>query len=378
MCPFEPGLSNATTLHKRMQFLFVLSIFFLSTFATPSKIENESDLLSSVDIIVFRYSQQVSQQWDCPQVSNRAEKAEETRVWRMVIPDARIEERVAASASRTFRTAEQYMWTKEDMLSDGSAMAKSDLFVQSSVLLGMRKPKFDGGAAPVKLLHSMSKQINQDGLSVVLPQLEQSKGKVMDWMARNQASLPIILTMTPNITDPLINHRLQVPQAVNYHPRVFRHAHFTTGDLVAWMAIAAESRQKGHTDAFKFFKIMVQSLLPGFDISLETVPKKYAEEPTKTIYLHRSFQHIPADADLAFYFDGNRGNFLSLRWDAIMLTRPEGIVDGQQHAALVLFSNANADASDLRMHQTKTEIIMRKIVREALEENARRRKANIG
>ena len=176
------------------------------------------------------------------------------------------------------------------MFSSGPTTVQSDLFMQNSILLGMRKPNFDGSAAPVKLLYSKSKQANQDALSVVLPQLEQSKDKIMDWMAAHQASLPIIPTMTPNITDLLPNHRLQVPQAVNYHPRLFRHAHFTTGDLVAWMAIATESRQKGHADALKFFKVMVQSFLPGFSIiSLEAVPKKHAGEPTKTIYLHRFF-----------------------------------------------------------------------------------------
>ena len=348
-----------------MQLLFVF--VFLFTFTRSSGIENESDLLSSVDIIAFSHSQQVSQHWDCPRISDRAEKAEEAHIWQTVIPDARIEETAAANASRTLRAAKKYKWTKADMLSSNSTTAKSDLLMQSTVLLGMRKPNFDGSAAPLKLLHSMSKQVNQDALSGVLPQLEQSRDKIMDWMARNQAPLPI-LSRTPNITDPLTNHRLQVPQAVNYHPRVFKDAQFTTGDLVAWMAVASESRRKSHADAFKFFKVMVQSLLPGFGINLGAVPKNSAGEPTKTIYLHRSFQHIPAGADLAFYFAGNRGNFLSLRRDAIMLQRPEGIVDGQQHAALVLFSNANADVSDLRKHQATTEITTRKIVREALEE----------
>ena len=348
-----------------MQLFFVL-VFFLFTLTRSSNVENEGDLLASVDIIAFSYSQQVSQHWDCPQISYRARKAEEVRVWRMVIPDARIEEKVSVGASKALQFSEEYKWIKDDMFSSDSTTVQSDLFMQNSVLLGMRKPNFDGSAAPVKLLYSKSKQANQDALSVVLPQLEQSKDKIMDWMAHNQASLPIIPNMTPNVTEPLTNHRLQVPQALNYHPRVFRHAHFTTGDLVAWMAIAAESRQKG--DALKFFSIMVQSFLPGFSIiSLEAVPKKHAGKPTKTIYLHRSFQYIPAGADLAFYFDGNHGNFLSLQGDSIVLTRPEGIVDGQQHAALVLFSDANVDASDLRMHQTKADITMRKVLRETLE-----------
>ena len=310
-------------LYKRMLF-FVLSVFFLSALTRSSKVE--SDLLSSVDIIAFSYSQQVSQHWCCPQISDGAEKAEEVRIWRRVIPDAHIEETVAASGNRTLQTAGQYKWIKEDMLSSGPTTAQSDLFTQNSVLLGMRKPNSEGSAAPLKLLHSMSKQINQGALSVVLPQLEQSKDKIMDWMAHNQASLPIIPTLTPNITDPLTNHCLQVPQAVNYHPRAFKDAPFTTKDLVAWMAIAAEPRRKG--DAFKFFKVMLQLFLPSFSISLEAVPKKYAGKPTKTIYLHRSFQHVPARADLAFYFDENRGRFLSLQWDSIVLTRPKGIVDG--------------------------------------------------
>ena len=353
-----------TALHKRMQLFFVF-VFFLFAFTRSSKAENESDLLSSVDIIVLGYSQQVSQRWDCPRISDRAENGEEARVWRMVIPDARIEEKAIASASRTLRIAKKYKWTKDNMLSSGSTTAKSNSFVQNSVLLGMRKPNFDGGAAPLKLLYSESKQVNQDALSALLSQLEQSKNKIMDWMAAHQASLPVIST-APNITDPLTDHRLQVPQALNYHPRVFRHAHFTTGDLIAWMAIAAESRQKGHTDAFKFFKIMVQAFLPGFDINIGAVPRRYAGKPTKTIYLHRSFQHVPAGADLAFYFDGNRGNFLSLQGDAVVLSRPEGVVDGQQRAALVLSSNANADASNLKMHHTNADI-MQKAFREALE-----------
>ena len=353
-------------LPKMMQLLFVFTLF-LFAFTRSSKIENESDSLSSVDVIAFGYSQQVSQHWDCPQVSNHAGKAEEARIWRTVISDARVKEITAASASRTLQTAKKYKWIKDGMLSNDSVMAKSDLFMQNSVLLGMRKPNFDGGAAPLKLLSSKSKQVNQDALSVMLPHLEQSKDWIMDWMARNQASLPII-SMAPKITDPLTSHRLQVPQAVNYHPRVFRHAHFTTGDLVALMAIAAESRQKGYTDAFKFFKVMVQSFLPGFSISLGAVPKNSAEEPTKTIYLHRSFNYIPAGADLAFYFDGNRGNFLSLQGDSIVLNRPEDIVDGQQHAALVLFSNENVDASNLEMRQTKSEITMRRVFHEALKE----------
>ena len=341
-----------------MQLLFVF-VFFLFTFTRSSKIENESDMLSSVDLIAFSYSQQVSQRWDCPRISDRAEKAEEVRIWRMVIPDARIEETTAASTSRALRMAEQYKWTKGDMLNNDSITAKGDLFMQNSILLGMRKPNFDGNAALFKLLYSMSKQVNQDALPVVLPQLEQSKDKIMNWMARNQASLPI-LSMAPKITDSFDSHCLHVPQAASYHPRVFRHAHFTTGDLVAWMAIAAESREKSHADAFKFFKVMVQSFLPGFDINLKAVPKKHAGEPTKTIYLHCSFQYVPAGADLAFYFDGNRGNFLSLQEDSVVLNRPKGIVDGQQHAALVLFSDANADASRLVMRQTKTDITMRK------------------
>ena len=350
-----------------MHLLFVF-VFSLFTLTRSSNVENENDLLSSVDIIAFRYSQQVSQHWDCPRISDRAEKAEEVRIWRIIVSDARIREIAVVSASKVLQRTEEYKWIKDDMFSSGPTTAQSDLFTQNSVLLGMRKPNSEGSAAPLKLLHSMSKQINQDALSVVLPQLEHSKDKIMDWMVHNQASLPII-RMAPNITDPLTNHYLQVPQAVNYHPRLFRHAHFTTGDLVAWMAIAAESRQKG--DALKFFSIMVQSFLPGFSIiSLEAVPKKYAGKPTKTIYLHRSFQHVPAGADLAFYFDGNRGKFLSLQGDSIVLTRPQGIVDDQQYAALVLFSNANADASDLRMHQTKAEIAMRKSVRRALEEKA--------
>ena len=344
-----------------MHFLFIF-VFFLFTFAKPSKIE--SDLLSSVDIIAFSYSQQVSQHWDCPRISDRAGKAEETRIWQMVIPDARIEETAVASETRTPQTAEQYKWGKEDMLSSGSTMAESGPFVQSSVLLGMRKPNFDGGAAPLKLLYSMSKQVNQDALSVVLSQLEQTKDKIMDWMARNQASLPAPI-MTPKITNPFANYDLQVPQAGNYHPRVFRHAYFTTGDLVAWMALAAVPRQKGY--AFKFFKLMVQSFLPGFSICLKAVPNKYAGEPTKTIYLHRLFQYVPAGTDFAFYFDGDRGKFLSLQGDSIVLTRPEGIVDGQQHAALVLFSDANVDASSLEMRQTKADITMRKAFCEALE-----------
>ena len=357
--------SNATVLHKRMQLLFVFVLLF--PLARSSNVE--SDLLSSVDIIAFAYSQQVSHHWDCPQISDRAEKAEEARVWRMVIPDAHIEETAAASASRTLRTAEKYRWIKEDMLRSDSTTAKSKLFMQSSVLLGMRKPNFDDGAVPLKLLHSMSRQVNQDALSVVLPQLEQSKDNIMDWMAHNQASLSIP-NMTPNITDPLTNNYLQVPQAASFHPRVFKDAHFTTGDLVAWMALAAESRQKGHEDAFKFFKIMLQSFLPGFDVKLEAVPKRSAGKPTKTIYLHRSFRYIPVGADLAFYFDGNLGKFLSLQRDSIVLNRPEGIVDGQQQAALVLFSNENVDAGNLEMYQTKIDIAVRKAFCKILKEKA--------
>ena len=359
--------SNATTLHNRMQLLFALSVFFLFTLSRSSKVESESesesDILSSVDIIAFGYSQQVSQHWDCSRISDRAKKAEEARIWRMVISDARIKEMVAVSGNRPFKSTEQYKWIEESILGSDPSTAKSDLFVQNSVLLGMRKPNFDGGAAPVKLLYSKSKQVNQDALSVVLPQLEQSKNKIMDWMARNQASLPASSTTLAKIA----NRRFQVPQAVNYHPRVFKDAHFTTEDLVAWMALAAASRQKGHADAFRFFKITVQSFLPGFGISLEAVPKKHAREPTRATYLHRSFQHVPVGADLAFYFDGDRGNFLSLQGDSIVLSRPEGIVDGQQYAALVLFSNANVDASDLRMHQTKTDISMRKVFCAELE-----------
>ena len=340
-----------------MQLLFVLSVLFFFPLIRASKLE--SDVLSSVDIIAFGYSQQVSQHWDCPQISDRAEKAEEIRIWRVVIPDARIEEAAAASASRTLRTAKKYKWIKEGMLSSDSTTAKSNLFMQNTVLLGMRKPNVDGGAAPGKMLYSKSKHIDHDALSVVLLQLEQSKGMIMNWMARSQASLPIPST-TLKVTDSLINHRLQVPQAANYHPRAFKDAYFTTGDLVAWMAVASESRRKSHADAFKLFKVMLQSFLPGFDINLEAVPKKYAEKPTKTIYLHRSFQYVPAGADLAFYFDGNRGKFLSLQKDSIVLNRPEGIVDGKQQAALVLFLNANPDASNLEAHQTKGNITMRK------------------
>ena len=355
-------------LHK-MQLLFVF-VFFLFSFTRSSNVENESDILSSVDIIAFDYSQQVSQHWDCPQISDRAGKAEETRLWRTVVPDARIKETVPASGNRTLQRAEQYKWIKEDVLNSGSAISKSDPSMQNMVvLLGMRKPSFGDCAAPVKLLYSRNKRVSKHALSVMLPRLEQSKNKIMDWLARNQAVLPIP-SSTPEITEPLANHCLQVPQAVNYHPRVFRHAHFSTGDLIAWMALVATSHRKSYADVFKFFKIMAQSFLPGFDISLGAVPKKYAGEPTKTIYLHRPFQYVPAGSDLAFYFDGNRGKFLGLQGDSVVLNRPEGIVDGQQHAALVLFSHANADASNLEMHRTKLELTMRKIVFEALEEKA--------
>src|SRR5262249_3780225 len=84
-----------------------------------------------------------------------------------------------------------------------------------------------------------------------------------------------------------------------------------------------------------------------------------AGDLTTTVYLHRPFQHVPAGADLAFYFDGNRAKFLRLPRDAILLSRPEGIVDGQQHAALLLSSMAGADASSLGVHQNKAGIAMR-------------------
>ena len=99
----------------------------------------------------------------------------------------------------------------------------------------------------------------------------------------------------------------------------------------------------------------------------ESSAKEFSWRANKNHPLHRSFNYIPADADLAFYFDGNYGNFLGLQGDSIVLTRSEGIVDGQQHAALVLFSDATVDASDLRMRQTKTDMTMRKAFHEALE-----------
>lgn len=105
----------------------------------------------------------------------------------MVVPDAYIKETIAASASGTPRTAEKYKWNNENMLSSGSTTLQSDLFMQSNVLLGMRMPNFDGGAVPLKLLHSMSKHVNQDALSVVLSQLEQSNDRIVGWMTRNQA-----------------------------------------------------------------------------------------------------------------------------------------------------------------------------------------------
>ena len=151
-----------------MQFLFVF-VFSLCTFARSSKVESKSDLLSYVEIIAFSYSQQVSQHWDCPQVSDRARKAEEVRIWRVIVPDARIKETASVSAIKALQRTEEYEWIKEEMFSSGSATAKSDLFMQNSVLLGMRKPNFDGGVAPVKLLQSMSKHVNKHALSVVLP-----------------------------------------------------------------------------------------------------------------------------------------------------------------------------------------------------------------
>ena len=349
-----------------MQLSFALFVFFF-TFARSSSVENESDLLSAVDIIAFSYSQQVSQHWDCPQISDRAGMAEETRVWQMVVPDARVEEKTVASGNKALQRVEQYKWIKEGILSSGSTTAKSDLFVQSSVLLGMRKPNFDGSAMQVKMLCSRSKQVNQDALSVVLPQLEQSKDKIMDWMARSQASLSTPSMASVKATDPLDNRRFRVPQAANYHPHVFKDAHFTTGDLVALIALAAESRQKGYADVLKFFKITARSFLPSFDVKLGAVPTSSAGKPTKTVYLRRSFQYVPGGTDLAFYFDGNRGNFVRLRGDSILLCCPEGIIDGQQRAALILFSNANVDASNLEVQQTKTSITVRKAFREALE-----------
>ena len=337
-------------------------------------VENESDLLSSVDIIAFSYSQQVSQHWDCPRISDRAEKAEETRVWRRVIPDAHIEETVAASGNRTLPRAGQYKWIKEDMLSSGSTTAQSDLFMQNSILLGMRKPNFNGSAAPVKLLYSMSKQVNQDALSVVLPQLEQSKDKIMDWVIdkRTKRAQLAIFKMAPETSTRLVDHCRQILETTNYHPRVFMHPYFTTGDLVAWMAIAVGLWLKswGDVDTFMLFETTLKMFLPKFNVVLGTVPASCAGKPTQTVYLPAPFQYVPAGADLAFYVGGNRGSFLSLAHDSILLTHPEGIVDGQKQSALVLASDIDTRLSDLKRYQTEDAAAIQRNAREQVEKQA--------
>lgn len=51
-----------------------------------------------------------------------------------------------------------------------------------------------------------------------------------------------------------------------------------------------------------------------------------------------------------------------------MLKRPEGIVDSQQHAALILLFAADARDSDLGTYQTEADADFRKSVRKMLED----------
>ena len=354
-----------------MQLSFVF-VFFLFTLARSSNVE--SDMLSSVDIVAFRYSQQVSQHWDCPRISDRAGKAEEVRIWQSIIPDARIEETVSVSASKALRRAEEYKWIKDDMHSSGSTMAERGSFVQNCALLGMRKPSFDGGATLVKVLCSMSKQVNQDAPSVVLQQLEQSKDKIMDWIIdkRTKRAQLTILEMVLDTPAQFVDDCRQMLEITNYHPRIFKHPHFTTGDLVAWMTIAAGFCRKscGDRNTFMMFETTLKMFLPKFDIILGAVPASCAGKPTQTVYLPPPFRYVPAGTDLAFYFDGNRGKFLSLARDSIMLTRPEGIVDGQKHSALVLALDIDAMLSDLRRYQTESTAAIQRNARQQVEKQA--------
>jgi hypothetical protein len=58
--------------------------------------------------------------------------------------------------NKASQTTEQYKWINE---------LSNDPLMQNKALLGMRKPNFDdnSGAAPVKVLYSKSKQVNQGG-----------------------------------------------------------------------------------------------------------------------------------------------------------------------------------------------------------------------
>ena len=223
-------------------------------------VENESDLLASVDIIAFSYSQQVSQHWDCPRISDRAEKAEEARIWRMVVPEARIEEKAVARGHVIFLRAKQYIWVKKGTPLYKFHAVKSGRLMQSSafraegdtVLLGMRKPNlYDGNNLPLKVLYSKSRRINQHTLSVMLPHLEQSKDKILTWMMR-RSTHSLTSDLAPKASDTLVDYYLKVPQATNYHPRVFKHACFTAGDLIAWLALAMELHWKSSGDAGLF------------------------------------------------------------------------------------------------------------------------------
>ena len=98
----------------------------------------------------------------------------------------------------------------------------------------MRKLDLENGvsAVPVKILCSKSKHIDKCALSTMLPQLEQVKDKTMEGVVCKQASLHIPM-IAPRNPDSLDTHYLRVLQALNYHPRVFRHARFSSGDLIA-------------------------------------------------------------------------------------------------------------------------------------------------
>ena len=98
----------------------------------------------------------------------------------------------------------------------------------------MRKPDLENGASavPVKILCSKSKHIDKCALSTMLPQLEQVKDKTMEGVVCKQASLHVP-KIAPRNPDSLDDRYLRVPQALNYHPRVFRHARFSSGDLIA-------------------------------------------------------------------------------------------------------------------------------------------------
>ena len=277
----------------------------------------------------------------------------------MTIPDARIEEKAVASGHVVFWKAQSHKWIKRSAPICKLHVVKSGRLMQNSavraeedtVLLGMRKPNLDrdGNNLPLKVLYLKKRLVNQHALSVMLPQLEQSKDNILTCMMR-RSTHSLTSGLAPKASDTLVDYYLKASEATNYHPRVFKHACFATGDLIAWLALTMELlwKSSGDLDLFTIFDRLLHAILPYFDVKLGGVPNTCVGKLTTTVYLPRPFQYVPTGADLAFFFHGNRGNFLELTRDSIVLTRPEGVVDGQKQHAMLLCFDTNANAFDIR------------------------------